>query len=199
MLHNIFLETRFNDIARRFGATGNFATNLGKSNDWEFIIKLCIFTEDVCTDSLIRHFNDDNLKTWLTKLPLIGGQTGKLPLLKNLKLIDSDDENFIQGIADIRNRYAHRIKYADLSLIDYVNSLPNEESKKIKCKFKAATAIIGKDFDSYSNQSIYWRFALETCFVITATKLTQLSGLAQEIDKEHDDFINLLKDGMKNA
>jgi hypothetical protein len=180
MLDHDFLSDLFNELALKVGAESDFIKQLNKDNDWNFVIKICIFTEELCLNAIMKKIGNDNILDFISRLQLVGGQTGKLPLLKQLALIGKDEENYITGIAEIRNKYAHRIKYAQVDLPGYIDRLSGEQKVQLQQKFNAGIRTIDKTWGGNPKDSKYWRLVIEVCFVLTAHKLAKESGLLKE-------------------
>jgi len=62
----------------------------------------------------------------------ISGRVGKLTLAKSLGLLTEEQVRFIEGVARIRNRYAHNVKNMHRSLVDILTEEQQHNAKIVR-------------------------------------------------------------------
>jgi hypothetical protein len=199
MLDHNYIGELFSVMATRLGAPPNFIKTLNQDDDWNFVIKLCIFTEELCSNALVRKIGKDELGDYIIKLPLVGGANGKLTLLDELKIVGSETKKFITAIADIRNRYAHRIKYSNITLPGFFDALPADQRASLESRLNYGAETVDDVWGTAPRNSTYWRFVLESCFISSAFEITKGSGLLHETTQEISDRTNELLEMLRAA
>jgi hypothetical protein len=71
---------------------------------------------------------DDGFQAFVAGLN-IGGRVGKVALAKSLGLLKEDQVRFVEGVARIRNRYAHNVKNMHRSFADILTEEQNSNAK----------------------------------------------------------------------
>jgi hypothetical protein len=98
-------------------------------NDWAFILKIDALLE-TASKEIIRHglrlkilnrvIKNDVLGNFVDSLP-INGRTSIIKLLEAAGC-PPEDTGFIEATRLVRNKYAHNIKFVDVSLIELIES-----------------------------------------------------------------------------
>lgn len=71
---------------------------------------------------------DDGFQSFVIGLN-IGGRVGKVALAKSLGLLNEDQVRFIEGVARVRNRYAHNVRNMHRSFADILLEEQNSNGK----------------------------------------------------------------------
>ena len=181
MLDHEPLAQVFNKMAIKLGGDPQFISQLTNDNDWSFCIKLCILTEELCFKVITTKFGNIDLTDYVSRLPLVGGNAGKISLIKSLELGSDNSLKIVHGISEIRNRYAHKIKYSGIDLPTFFTKLDPDTSNQVKSKLKHGIDIIDPMWQNLPKISLYWRLVLESCFIEMSIDFSEKSGFLGEI------------------
>ena len=100
------------------------------ADDWTFILRLHALVESALEYLIVANLARPELDTWVIRHN-IGGRTGKLALASALGVVDDADRGMVEGLADIRNRFAHRVQMTATTFGDYWAELPVSERTKL--------------------------------------------------------------------
>ena len=100
------------------------------ADDWTFILRLHALVESALEYLIVASLERPELDGWVIRHN-IGGRTGKLALASALGVVDDADRGMVEGLADIRNRFAHRVQMTATTLGDYWAELPVPERTKL--------------------------------------------------------------------
>lgn len=137
------------DFEKKFNLPDGFFDGLLKEDDWSFIIKIHSFVEAICTDALIYHFGENNLRVTLSQLELGNPKVGKIAFLEEVGLITSKQKRVIMELSKLRNAYVHRIDDVSKPLTDKFSELDRNQRNNFLAAFPnygAEFCIVAKDF-----------------------------------------------------
>ena len=120
----VALET----LEKEMGVPEGFFKNLGREDDWSFIVKLHALIESALTHELVASLDDERLRGFVSKLNL---RSGKLALASALERISKENRAFAEGIASIRNELVHDARNANFTLTKRFESLPDHKVQSI--------------------------------------------------------------------
>jgi hypothetical protein len=123
------LKETYLKLKENLGVDPEILFNTAAENDWGFIIKISVIFEAISTTALEHISGRPELKDFFHGLPYADKKAGRLLLLKKLNVIEKHQYNFLSDLAEIRNKFAHDIKYINFSLVDYVKGLGKEKKE----------------------------------------------------------------------
>ncbi len=113
---------------------------LSKEDDWSFIIKSHAIIESAIT-TLLLYKNDNRLENMINRLPFSGGNTSKIQLAKEYKIITEYSQEFIIAISKLRNQLVHNVRNLEFSIPKYIAQLPENDCQSLSSSIsKAITA-----------------------------------------------------------
>ncbi len=196
MLTETNISLLFQRIASKVGAQQGFIDNLKHEKDWGFVIKMCIFVEALCTDVIVKTIGKTELMDYLSKLPL-DGRSGKISIMENLRLANRETFKFVQGLGVIRNRYAHRIQYADVSLADFIAGMTSGNRQQLLSNFMHIVNSVDDKIPGLKGDPIYYRIIIESGFIYAVHDIASSSGLfdavIDELHAEYNNFTELMR------
>jgi hypothetical protein len=89
----------------------------------------------------------------------IGGRVGKVALAKSLGLLTDDQVRFIEGVATLRNRYAHNVKNMHRSLVDILTEAQRGNANIVKEVTGVAIKLPSPDIERLFKMFMYHRLA----------------------------------------
>ena len=89
----------------------------------------------------------------------IGGRVGKVTLAKSLGLLAEKQVRYIDGVARIRNRYAHNVKNMHRSLVDILTEEQQHNGKIVEHVTGVVTTLPSTVLGSYLKMFMYHRLA----------------------------------------
>ena len=75
--------------------------------------------------------SNESFQTFVAGLS-IGGRVGKVALARSLGLLNEEQTRFIEGVARIRNRYAHNVRNMHRSLVDILTEEQQHNGKIVE-------------------------------------------------------------------
>jgi hypothetical protein len=100
----------------------------------------------------------DNFRAFVAALN-IRGPTGKLKLAKGLGLLKKDRIDFINAVAQVRNRYAHNVKNMHRSLTDIVTEVQRTKNGRIVEHLTGIKLALSADSNDVLKLLMYFRLA----------------------------------------
>jgi len=136
------LLAELHKLERKIGIKDGFFDRLIEDDDWSFIIKLNAVIEtslsmvltEMFTKSIKRYSPTIQKNVDFTdvfyKMQTGNEKQGKLNFVKACGILDDKSINKVIYLASIRNRLAHDIKNVNFNLLEYYNSLSNDQKKQ---------------------------------------------------------------------
>ena len=140
------IPNNINDIELIIGTEEGFFEKIIEENDWSFIIKLHAFFESVCTQLLLFHFQQPELKDIFRRLELSNKDTGKVAFLEKLELLSKYNRRYIASLSEIRNMVVHDAINLDFKFDDYINTIGKDKIKSLAISFSPVMSRIVCNF-----------------------------------------------------
>ena len=122
----------------------DFFKKLLEEDDWSFIIKLHALIEAACTDLLLHHLDEPNLKNIISRLELSNRTSGKLAFIKELDLLGATSRRYISALSEWRNNFVHNVQNCSASLDKIIIAMDRNEIKKFAVDFSPFEATLQK-------------------------------------------------------
>lgn len=100
----------------------------------------------------------ENFQAFVSALN-ISGRAGKVALAKGLGLLNSDQVRFIEGVARVRNRYAHNVRNMHRSLVDILTEEQQSNAKIVANVTGLGITLPSKPLGPYLKMFMYHRLA----------------------------------------
>lgn len=100
----------------------------------------------------------ENFQSFVAGLS-IGGRVGKVALAKGLGLLKTDQVRFIEGVARVRNRYAHNVRNMHRSLVDILTEEQQGNAKIVEHVTGLSLTLPSKPLGPYLKMFMYHRLA----------------------------------------
>lgn len=110
------------NLENDLGIPHGFCLKLREEDDWSFVIKLHALFECAAAEQLTRTFRRKELADVFSRFELSNIKTGKLALIRALKLLPPAHVQFIRNLSELRNALAHKVQNVNVKLIDYFRS-----------------------------------------------------------------------------
>ena len=124
-------EEAFEEVGRKLGLHEGFLQSLHNDNDdWSFVIKAHALIEAVSTHWICEVIGKEELREVISQLEMSNSKRGKGKFLEVLGLIDSEAKRFLRNLSELRNTFAHDVKYVEISLPEYYSDLSDGDKKK---------------------------------------------------------------------
>jgi hypothetical protein len=187
------LVTSLSSIEQEFGLRGGFFLELGREDDWSFVIKMHALVEAMVFHLLTHAIGDTRISEFFERLELSNPRTGKIALAEMLELLESPERRFIRLISELRNRLVHNVRNVNFNLQAYYEGLDkNQRQNFLDGAGWWCSPGPHKLADSLSNnpQSILW-FALLSLTVRINDRLT----IAKDYNLKLQEILDLLGGG----
>lgn len=102
---------------------GYYQSLLENGSDWEFAIKLVVLLEAALGAVIAAKLQNDVMREHCDRLNLVG-RTGKLDLAVGLQVLKPEEASAFAILAEVRNRFAHRVQNINSNLETFARSLP---------------------------------------------------------------------------
>ena len=122
-------ETSVATIREQLHGHLSFIKELLQGDDWAFVIKTQALLEACITQAVLVHLGDERIKKTVETMPLVGDGATKLQFAKDLGLMDGPQRRFVNRMAALRNRLAHRVECVNFKFSDYIASLDRDGRK----------------------------------------------------------------------
>lgn len=123
----VLLKTGKQELFRLVSERNTFLGELKGGDDWSFVIKAQALVEGSVTQAVLCHLGDTRLIKIVEAMPLVGDEVSKLAVAKELQLLSSAQRRFINKMAALRNRLAHRVDQASFSFERHIESLDKNQ------------------------------------------------------------------------
>ena len=133
-----------NEIEKVVGTREGFFEDLLNKDDWSFVIKLHAFFESICTQLLLFHFNQPDLKSIFGRLELSDKTTGKIAFLEKLGLISKENRRYIASLSELRNKLVHDVFNCEFKFSEYVEILNSDKIKSLAISFSPFETFVGE-------------------------------------------------------
>jgi hypothetical protein len=110
------------DLEQDLGLPLGFFNRLGEEPDWSFVIKLHALFEAAITHLLEAKLKEPGLQKFVANLNM-GGQFGKLSLVKSLEVLPPLLLRYIEALSAVRNDCIHDVRNVDFEFKRYIASL----------------------------------------------------------------------------
>lgn len=175
------LKTGKQELLRLVSEKNDFLSELRDGDDWSFVIKAQALVEGSVTQAVLAHLGDSRLAKIIEVMPLVGGEVSKLAIAKELELLTTPQRRFINKMAALRNRLAHRVDQASFSFEHHIASLDKHQQKE----WRASIAWFAED----DSEEFWGSHSLKTprpviylsTFMLTA--LLAIDGNQKEINR----------------
>jgi hypothetical protein len=179
------LATSLSSIEQEFGLKDGFFLELGRGDDWSFVIKMHALIEAMVSHLLTHAIGDTRISEFFERLELSNPRTGKIALAEMLELLESPERRFIRLISELRNRLVHNVRNVNFNLQAYYEGLDKNQRRNF-LDGAGWWYSRGPDklADSLSNnpQSILW-FALLSLTVRINDRLTMAKDCNQKLQE----------------
>lgn len=118
---------RLDRIEGKLGLPKGYYMSLrGDGSDWEFAIKLVVLIEAALGHVIAAKLHNDAMRDHCDRLNLVG-RTGKIDLALALDILRPAEAKALATLAEIRNRFAHKVANVALDLPTFAANLPKGE------------------------------------------------------------------------
>lgn len=97
--------------------------DLLEEDDWSFVVKTHALLEAGMAQLITHALGRAELDNFISRLPISSERSGKLALLKALKLLDARHRRFISALSVLRNFYVHSVGNIATPIADYIHNL----------------------------------------------------------------------------
>jgi len=97
-----------------------------KHDDWSFVIEMHVLVEGAVCHALAAKCGIKDAEVF-AGIPIGNKRRGLRALVEKLKLLNPGQLNFIQRLAELRNRFAHDIHWLKRSIADYLHEMQPDE------------------------------------------------------------------------
>ncbi len=98
-------------------------------SDWEFAIKLVVLLEAALGTVIAAKLQHDAMRSHCERLNLVG-RTGKIDLAVGLEVLKPDEASALTVLAEVRNRFAHKVANINSDLVSFAKGLAAGELAK---------------------------------------------------------------------
>ena len=111
-----------------------FFDALKNEDDWSFIVKCHALIESACSFLLTAYFDNPSYEDVFSRLEMSDKKKGKIAFLRATGLIVPEEERFIIGLSELRNKLIHNIRGVAFSFSKHIDSLDkNQKQAFAKC------------------------------------------------------------------
>ena len=172
-------------IEAKLGLPGGFYGSLRNTGtDWEFSIKLVVVLEAALAAVIAAKLHNEAITAHVDKLNLDGGRTGKLDLAESLVVLSAIERKAFGTIANIRNRFAHKVENITLDLETFGRSLQQGELEGMQKRLLMIPQEAEKESERLSRGEHVTRFLRLTLFLSGSWLLSALAYQDQEAQVE---------------
>jgi hypothetical protein len=133
-------------IAANWGAPQESLTEmLVHRDDWVAVLMMFNLVE-LSLDFALAARMPRPLEDVVVDLPL-SHKAGKLRFARALKLLTDEQANFLRTLTNLRNHYAHNIKFLKIPIATYLDSLSQNDRKTFLSTAQACVRTIPKDHE----------------------------------------------------
>ena len=101
-----------------------------EEDDWSLVVKVHGYIEAAINELLTVHFNDPRVNDIIHRMNIGHDKRGKLGLIKALDMLPSEAVGFVKSLCDLRNTFAHSVKWLDVDLKKHL------QDKNFKAQWK---------------------------------------------------------------
>lgn len=126
------MEEAFKEITKfeeMFNLPKKFYLNLLEEQDWGFIVKLHSLFEGAATYVLNLRLGEGKIELALSALDFGNIKYGKVTLLSNLGILNSEQVKFLRLLSELRNSLVHKIENVSFSFSDYLKDFDKNQKK----------------------------------------------------------------------
>lgn len=172
-------------IEGKLGLPVGFCQSLRNTGtDWEFSIKSVVILVAALATVIASHLNNDAVLAHIEKLNLDGGRTGKLELAESLGVLTRIERKAFATIADIRNRFAHKVVNIASDLPTYARSIKVEDLEAIQKRLLMIPPESEKEAEHLWRGEQVARFLRITLFISASWLLNTLAHQDQHAQVE---------------
>jgi uncharacterized protein YutE (UPF0331/DUF86 family) len=124
------LVSAVSSIEQEFGLKDGFLLDLGKGDDWSFVIKMHALIEAMVSHLLTHAIGDTRLSEFFERLELSNPRTGKIAVAEMLELLENPERRFIRLVSELRNRLVHNIRNVNFDLQTYYEGLDKNQRQR---------------------------------------------------------------------
>jgi len=121
------LAAAVGSIEQEFGLKDGFLLDLGKGDDWSFVIKMHALIEAMVSHLLTHAIGDTRLSEFFERLELSNPRTGKIVVAGMLELLEGPERRFIRLVSELRNRLVHNVRNVNFDLQTYYDGLDKNQ------------------------------------------------------------------------
>jgi len=162
---------------------------LKKGDDWTFVIKSHALLEAALIHLLVADLERPELADVLAELETSDTRTGKIALVKALKLLGEHHRRFIRAMSELRNGLIHDVRNTSFSFAPRLFALGSGPGKEIEKKAEkcvnAASDFFRESFELDGKKLTRKRFAQENPrFVIYFAIFFMLADIYHQLGGE---------------
>lgn len=101
------------------------------SSDWSFLVRLAVFIQAALAHAVAHELGRAELEDYCARMNLNARHGGLVALAQQLGVIGTGDVAYIDGVSELRNRYAHRLENINRPLPAFIASLSPQDFRKI--------------------------------------------------------------------
>lgn len=119
-------------LESRLGIESGFLFKLKRdSSDWSFLVRLAIFIQAALAHAVAHALGRAELEDYCARMNLNARHGGLVALAQQLGVIGTGDVAYIDGVSELRNRYAHQLENINRPLPAFIASLSPQDFRKI--------------------------------------------------------------------
>lgn len=111
---------------------GYYQSMLEQGSDWEFAIKLVVLLEAALGTVIAAKLQHEAMRDHCDRLSLVG-RSGKLDLAVGLGVLKPEEAKAFAVLAEVRNRFAHRVENINSNLEAFARALPKGDLPNYLC------------------------------------------------------------------
>lgn len=172
-------------IEGKLGLPAGFCQSMQNTGtDWEFSIKLIVVLEAALAAVIASHLHNDAVMAHVEKLNLDGGRTGKLELAESLGVLSRTERKALATIADIRNKFAHKVANIASDLPTFARSMTATDLEAIQKRLLMIPPESEKEAERLWRGEHVARFLRLTMFICASWLLNTLARQDQHAQVE---------------
>jgi hypothetical protein len=110
-------------VEKELGLGAGFLMRLREGDDWAFVIESGTLIEAALTQAIVEALGRPDLREFVGEMSL-RGRAGRMTLAKQLNLLNAMESKLAERVSDVRNDFAHDVRYVRMTLGEYFKAKP---------------------------------------------------------------------------
>lgn len=134
----------FLSVEEEFELPKDFFKNLYNEDDWSFVIKIHALIESISSSLILYHFKEPSISSIISRLEMSNPKTGKIAILKSLRLIGEADRKYIISLSQLRNNLVHKVENTSFTFNEWIKEMDKNQLKQ--------NALVFSPYDAFAIQ-----------------------------------------------